>query len=50
MLSTRDVTALVVGATKLSHLEEAVAALDLTLSADEISALEAPYSATFPVF
>jgi len=37
------VTAPIVGATKLSHLEDAVAALDVTLSAEEIAALEAPY-------
>ncbi len=50
LLSKRDVTAPIIGATKLSHLEDAIAALDLTLSAEEISALEAPYSAKFPVF
>jgi aryl-alcohol dehydrogenase-like predicted oxidoreductase len=37
------VTAPIVGATKLEHLDEAVAALDLTLSEDEIWQLEAPY-------
>ena len=37
------VTAPIVGATKLSHLEDAVAALELKLSADEVAALEAPY-------
>ena len=44
LLSKRDVTAPIVGATKLRHLEDAVAALDVTLSAEEISALEAPYT------
>jgi 1-deoxyxylulose-5-phosphate synthase len=39
------VTAPIVGATKLHHLEEAVAALDLQLSDAEIEALEAPYVA-----
>jgi aryl-alcohol dehydrogenase-like predicted oxidoreductase len=50
LLSKRDVTAPIVGATKLSHLEDAIAALDLTLSADEIASLEAPYSPRAPVF
>ena len=37
------VTAPIVGATKLNHLEEAVAALDLELTDDEIASLEEPY-------
>ena len=37
------VTAPIVGASKPGHLEDAVAALALDLSADEIAALEAPY-------
>jgi aryl-alcohol dehydrogenase-like predicted oxidoreductase len=37
------VTAPIVGASKLSHLDDAVAALGLRLSADEIAQLEAPY-------
>src|SRR4051794_21799338 len=36
------VSAPIVGATKMHHLEEAVAALDLALSDDEIAALEQP--------
>ena len=36
-------TAPIVGATKLAHLEDALAALDLTLSPQEIAALEEPY-------
>jgi aryl-alcohol dehydrogenase-like predicted oxidoreductase len=44
LLSKRDVTAPIVGATKLKHLEDAIAALDVTLSAQEIEALEAPYT------
>jgi aryl-alcohol dehydrogenase-like predicted oxidoreductase len=48
LLSKRNVTAPIVGATKLSQLEDAIGALDLTLSADEIEALEAPYT-TKPV-
>ena len=38
------VTAPMIGASKLSHLDDAVAALELRLSDDEIAALEAPYS------
>jgi aryl-alcohol dehydrogenase-like predicted oxidoreductase len=37
------VTSPIVGATKASHLDDAVASLQLKLSDDEISALEAPY-------
>jgi aryl-alcohol dehydrogenase-like predicted oxidoreductase len=44
VLSKRDVTAPIVGATKIKHLEDALGALDVTLSADEIASLEAPYT------
>jgi aryl-alcohol dehydrogenase-like predicted oxidoreductase len=37
------VTAPIVGATKLEHLETAIRALDLVLTDDETAALEAPY-------
>jgi aryl-alcohol dehydrogenase-like predicted oxidoreductase len=37
------VTAPIVGATRMHHLEEAVGALDLALPATEVQALEAPY-------
>jgi aryl-alcohol dehydrogenase-like predicted oxidoreductase len=37
------VTAPIVGATKQHHLDDAVAALDLTLADEEVEALEAPY-------
>jgi 1-deoxyxylulose-5-phosphate synthase len=50
LLSKRDVTAPIVGATKLQHLDSAIASLDATLSADEISALEAPYTPRVPGF
>lgn len=50
LLSKRGVTAPIVGATKLSHLQDAIGALDITLSAEEIAALEAPYSPKAPVF
>ena len=43
LLSRPGVTAPIVGATKPAHLEEALAALDLTLTAEEAAALEAPY-------
>jgi len=38
------VSAPLVGATKLHHLPEAVAALDLHLTDDEIRTLEEPYT------
>lgn len=50
LLSKRDVTAPIVGATKTKHLEDAIAALDVTLSADEVASLEAPYTAKPVVF
>ena len=37
------VTSTIVGATKASHLDDAVASLQIKLSDDEIAALEAPY-------
>lgn len=37
------VTAPIVGATKPHHLDDAVAALDIELTDEEIEALEAPY-------
>jgi len=43
VLGRPGVTAPIVGATKLEHLETAIRALDLTLTGDEIAALEAPY-------
>jgi aryl-alcohol dehydrogenase-like predicted oxidoreductase len=43
LLGKPAVTAPIVGATKLGHLEDAVAAVDATLSDDEIARLEAPY-------
>ena len=36
-------TAPIVGATKIEHLEDALAAEQLSLSADEIARLEEPY-------
>jgi len=43
LLARPGVTAPIVGATKPAHLDEALAALDLTLTAEEAAALEAPY-------
>jgi len=43
MLTKPFVTAPIIGATKLSHLDDAIAATDLTLSDEEIALLEAPY-------
>jgi 1-deoxyxylulose-5-phosphate synthase len=37
------VTAPIVGATKLQHIEDALAATRLTLTSEEISRLEEPY-------
>jgi aryl-alcohol dehydrogenase-like predicted oxidoreductase len=43
LLGKPAVTAPIVGATKLSHLEDAVAAVDVTLSEEEVARMEAPY-------
>ena len=43
VLRKSEVTAPIVGATKLQHLEDAVAALSIEMSADDVAALEAPY-------
>ncbi len=43
LLGKPAVTAPIVGATKPHHLEDAIAAVDLTLSEDEVTRLEAPY-------
>jgi 1-deoxyxylulose-5-phosphate synthase len=43
LLHKPGVTAPIVGATKLDHVEDALAAAELTLSADEIARLEEPY-------
>jgi aryl-alcohol dehydrogenase-like predicted oxidoreductase len=42
------VTAPIVGSTKLDHLDDAIAAVDLSLSDDEVAALEAPYGGHRP--
>ena len=43
LLAKPGVTAPIIGASKLPHLDEAVAALDMRLEPDEISFLEEPY-------
>jgi aryl-alcohol dehydrogenase (NADP+) len=43
MLSKPGITAPIIGATKPNHIDDAVAAVDLTLSDDEIAKLEEPY-------
>ncbi len=44
VLQQPAVTAPIVGATKAHHLDDAVAALDVTLTAEELQSLEAPYT------
>jgi aryl-alcohol dehydrogenase-like predicted oxidoreductase len=48
VLKNPVVTAPIVGATKPRHLPDAVAALDIKLTDDEIRALEAPYTIHMP--
>ncbi len=43
LLRQPGVTAPIVGASKMAHLEQAVAALDVTLSDEDVKRLEAPY-------
>ena len=43
LLGKPAVTAPIVGATKLGHLEDALAAVELSLDEDEVARLEAPY-------
>lgn len=43
LLHKPEVTSPIIGATKSKHIDDAVAALDVELSDDEIKALEAPY-------
>jgi hypothetical protein len=38
-----SITAPIIGATKMTHLDDAIAAVDVTLTNDEINRLEAPY-------
>jgi aryl-alcohol dehydrogenase-like predicted oxidoreductase len=43
VLQVPGVTAPIVGVSKQEHIDDAIAALGLKLTADEVSALEAPY-------
>jgi 1-deoxyxylulose-5-phosphate synthase len=43
ILSKPHVTAPIIGATKMEHLDQAIAALDIQLSEDDIKQLEEPY-------
>ena len=43
LLSKPVITAPIVGATKLQHLDDAIASVEVKLSEDEIAALEEPY-------
>jgi 1-deoxyxylulose-5-phosphate synthase len=43
LLSKPAVSAPIVGTTRLSHLEDAIASLQITLSEEEVARLEAPY-------
>ncbi len=44
LLSKPVISAPIVGATRVQHLDDAVAALSVKLDAEEIVALEAPYA------
>src|SRR5436305_2640030 len=44
LLAKPVITAPIVGATKLQHLEDALASIDVKLSEDEIASLEEPYA------
>jgi aryl-alcohol dehydrogenase (NADP+) len=44
LLSKPVVTSPIVGVTKMAHLEDAIAAVDLQLSDEEVASLEEPYT------
>ena len=44
------VSAPIIGPTKVSHLDDAAASLDIDLTDDEISQLERDYSARLPTY
>jgi aryl-alcohol dehydrogenase-like predicted oxidoreductase len=44
VLQKPEVTAPIIGASKLHHLDDAVASLSLKLTAEEIATLEEPYT------
>jgi 1-deoxyxylulose-5-phosphate synthase len=43
MLHKAHITAPIIGSSKMEHLEQAIAALEIHLSAEEITRLEEPY-------
>lgn len=43
LLQKQPVTAPIIGATKISHLDEAVGALSVHMAQEEVASLEAPY-------
>jgi aryl-alcohol dehydrogenase (NADP+) len=43
MLHKPGITSPIIGATKMSHLDQAISAVDISLNAEQIAALEAPY-------
>ena len=43
LLQKQPITALIIGATKISHLEDAIGALSVKLTQEEVVYLEAPY-------
>ncbi len=43
LLHKPGVTSPIIGASKMHHLEEAVAAVEISLSPEELAQLEAPY-------
>jgi 1-deoxyxylulose-5-phosphate synthase len=43
LLQKEQVTATIIGATKISHLEDAIGALSIKLTAEEVTFLEEPY-------
>jgi aryl-alcohol dehydrogenase-like predicted oxidoreductase len=45
LLTKPAITAPIVGATKAQHLQDAVAAVELKLTAEEVKTLEEPYVA-----
>jgi aryl-alcohol dehydrogenase (NADP+) len=48
LLNRPGVTSPIIGVTKLAHLDDLVAAIDLELESDQMAALEAPYRPKLP--
>jgi aryl-alcohol dehydrogenase (NADP+) len=49
LLHNPAITAPIVGASKMPHLDQAIAGLDICLTAEEIAVLEAPYQPRLPM-